>query len=46
MFHFYKSWKRKKTRGFLMFSGGIEMKHWAKMGMFSGTLQQLLQVEH
>ena len=32
MFHFYKSWKRKKTRGFLMFSGGIEMKHWAKMG--------------
>ena len=25
MFHFY-------TFGFLTFSGGIEMEHWAKMG--------------
>ena len=25
-------WKRHKTKGFLTFSGGIEMEHWAKMG--------------
>ena len=32
MFHFYIPWKRKNTKGFLMFSGGIEMENWAKMG--------------
>ena len=26
MFHFYTPW------GFLMFSGGIEVEHWLKMG--------------
>ena len=31
MFHFYTTWKRKKTFGFLTFSRGIEMEHWAKM---------------
>ena len=30
--HFYTSWKHQKTFGFLMFSGGIEMWHWTKMG--------------
>ena len=30
--HFYTPWKRQKTKGFLTFSGGIEMWHWAKMG--------------
>ena len=30
--HFYTPWKRQKTFGFLMFSGGIEMWHWTKMG--------------
>ena len=30
--HFYTSWKRQKTKGFLTFSGGIEMWHWTKMG--------------
>ena len=42
--HFYTPWKRQKTKGFLMFSGGIEnqrfsdvcmgveMWHWTKMG--------------
>ena len=30
--HFYIPWKRQKTKGFLMFSGGIEMWHWTKMG--------------
>ena len=29
-FHFYISWKRQKTKGFLTFSGGIEVEHWAK----------------
>ena len=28
MFHFYSPWKRQKTKGFLTFSGGIEMEHW------------------
>ena len=30
--HFYTPWKRQKTKGFLTFSGGIEMWHWTKMG--------------
>ena len=30
--HFYTPWKRQKTFGFLMFSGGIEIWHWTKMG--------------
>ena len=30
MFHFYTSWKRQKSKGFLTFSGGIEMDHWLK----------------
>ena len=30
--HFYTPWKRQKTKGFLTFSGGIEMWHWIKMG--------------
>ena len=29
---FYTPWKRQKTKGFLTFSGGIEMWHWTKMG--------------
>ena len=32
MFHFYTPWKYQKTAGFLMFSGGIEVEHWLKMG--------------
>ena len=32
MSHFYTTWKRQKTIGFLTFSGGIEMWHWTKMG--------------
>ena len=32
MSHFYTPWKRRKTYGFLMFSGGIAMWHWTKMG--------------
>ena len=30
MFQFYTPWKHQKTRGFLMFPGGIEMKYWLK----------------
>ena len=30
--HFYAPWKRQKTKGFLTFSGSIEMWHWTKMG--------------
>ena len=29
--HIYTPWKRQKTKGFLTFSGGIEMWHWTKM---------------
>ena len=32
MFHFYIPWKHQKTGGFLMFSEGIEVEHWLKMG--------------
>ena len=32
LFHFYTPWKHKKTFAFLMFSGGIEVEHWLKMG--------------
>ena len=32
MLYFYTPWKRQKSKGFLMFSGGIEMEDWAKMG--------------
>ena len=32
MFHFYTPWKHQKTSGFLMFSGGIEVEQWLKMG--------------
>ena len=28
---FYTSWKHQKTKGFLTFSGGVEMEYWAKM---------------
>ena len=30
MFHFYTPWK---AFGFLMFSKGIEIEHWIKMGL-------------
>ena len=30
--HFYALRKRQKTKGFLTFSGGIEVRHWNKMG--------------
>ena len=34
IFYFYTPWKRRKTKGFLTFSGCIEMSHWAKMLLF------------
>ena len=30
--HFYTPWKRQKTIGFVIFSGGIEIWYWTKMG--------------
>ena len=33
MIHFYAPWKRQQTFGFQMFSRGIEMENWAKMGL-------------
>ena len=32
MSHFYTPWKRQKIIGFPMFSGGMEMWHWTKIG--------------
>ena len=32
MFHFYTAQKRQKTKGFLTFSGSIEMEGFVKMG--------------
>ena len=33
LFYFYTPWKHQKTGGFLMFSGGIEVEHWLKIGL-------------
>ena len=33
MLHFYTPWKCQKTKGFLTFSGGVEMEHWPNMGL-------------
>ena len=30
MFPFYTPWKHQKTKGFLVFSGGIKWEHWPK----------------
>ena len=30
--HVYTTWKPQKSFGFLMFSGGLEMEHWIKIG--------------
>ena len=32
MFPFYTPWKQQKTKGFLVFSGGIKSEHWPEMG--------------
>ena len=36
MFHFYTPCKRQKTGSFLMFTWGIEVEHWLKMGKKMG----------
>ena len=32
VFYFYTPWKCQKTKGFLTFSGGLEIGHWRKKG--------------
>ena len=32
MFHTYIPWKHQKAKVFQMFSEGIEIEHWTKMG--------------
>ena len=32
MFPFYIPWKYQKTKGFLVFPGGVQLEHWAEMG--------------
>ena len=34
MFRFYTSWESQKTKGFLTFSRGMEIKRWAKIGLY------------
>ena len=34
MFHFYTP-EKGQNRGFLTFSDGLEMKHWAKIGQYN-----------
>ena len=41
MFPFCTPWKRQKTRGFLTFSGGIEMRYCLKMGSSAECVQSL-----
>lgn len=43
MFQFYTLWKRKNTKGFLSFSGGIEMKYWAKMKKSISKIIEILK---
>ena len=31
IFHIYTPWKRQKSLGFVTFSRGTEMEHWAKI---------------
>ena len=31
MFQFYTRWKHQKTKGFLVFSGGIKWEHWPEV---------------
>ena len=38
MSHFYTPWKRQKSKGFLTFSGGIEMGHWRVTSLSQGSL--------
>ena len=42
MFHYYTPGKCQKTRGFLTFSGGKEMKHWHKIGQWFDKLLWLV----
>ena len=44
MFHFYIPWKHQKTEGFLMFSEGIEVEHWWKIGLTTTYLLLLFRV--
>ena len=39
MFRFYTPWEHQKTKGFLVFSGGIKLGHWPKFGYVFPFLQ-------
>ena len=34
IFPFYTPWKHQKTKGYLMFSGGIKWEVWPEMGLY------------
>ena len=43
MFHFYTLWKRKNSKGFLSFSGCVEVKYWAKMKKYISKIIEILK---
>ena len=45
MFNFYNPWKRQKTYGFLMFSGGIEMEHWIKTYQYQDPIYKCINIK-
>ena len=44
--HFYTPWKRQKTKGFLTFSGGIEMWHWTKVKNIQVFATEMFKVDN
>ena len=42
IFHTYAPWKHKKTSGFQVFSRGIEVEHWLKMGQVTLNLIKVI----
>ena len=42
MFHFYTPWKRRKSKGFLTFSRGIEMEHSLKWANCCRILESIV----
>ena len=41
MFPFYTPWKHQKTKGFLLFSGGIKWDHWPEIGLKNRSAESL-----
>ena len=46
MLHSYTSWERLNNNGFLMFTRGMQMENWAKMGViFSNYYSEIILMQ-